>query len=377
MAARRRVLSVVGTRPNMMKIAPIAAELARRGDEFEHVLVHTGQHYDREMSEIFLEELGVGEPDYALGVGSGSHAQQTAGVMERLEPVLLETEPDVVLVPGDVNSTLAAALTAAKLQLPVGHVEAGLRSFDRTMPEEINRIVADQVSQFLFIHSPEARDNLLAEGCPAESIHEVGNTMIDSLVALRERIDAAGAPEARGLVRGEYLVVTLHRPSLVDGPLLADAIAQLEVVSEALEVVFPVHPRTHASLEALGVDVGSERLRLIEPVGYVEFLSLVGGSAGVLTDSGGIQEETTYLGLPCFTLRANTERPITVSIGTNTLLGLDPARISEVPGLLSEAREREAQVPPLWDGHAAERIVDVLSRTLGSEPVERIGQKLR
>jgi UDP-N-acetylglucosamine 2-epimerase (non-hydrolysing) len=369
---RRKVLSVVGTRPNMMKIAPIAAELARRGDEFEHVLVHTGQHYDRELSEIFLEELGVGEPDFALGVGSGSHAQQMARVMERLEPVLLETEPDVVLVPGDVNSTLAAALTAAKLQLPVGHVEAGLRSFDRTMPEEINRIVADQVSQLLFIHSPEARDNLLAEGCPAEAIHDVGNTMIDSLVAMRERIDAAGAPEARGLVRGEYLVVTLHRPNLVDGPLLTEAVAQLEVVSEALEVVFPVHPRTRASLEALGVDVASERLRLIEPVGYVEFLSLVGGSAGVLTDSGGIQEETTYLGLPCLTLRANTERPITVSMGTNTLLGLDPARIGDAPALLDEARERETQVPPLWDGHAAERIVDVLSRTLGSEPAEQV-----
>jgi UDP-N-acetylglucosamine 2-epimerase (non-hydrolysing) len=372
MAARRRVLSVVGTRPNMMKIAPIAAELARRGDEFEHVLVHTGQHYDRELSDIFLEELGIGEPDYSLGVGSGSHAQQTAGVLERLEPVLLETEPDVVLVPGDVNSTLAAALTAAKLQLPIGHVEAGLRSFDRTMPEEINRIVADQVSQLLFIHSPEARDNLLAEGCAAEAIHDVGNTMIDSLVAMRERIDRAGAPEARGLVRGEYLVVTLHRPSLVDGPLLAEAVAQLEAVSHALEIVFPVHPRTRAALETLGVAVISERLRLIEPVGYVEFLSLVAGSAGVLTDSGGIQEETTYLRLPCFTLRANTERPITVSMGTNTLLGLDPARIADVPALLDEARERETQVPSLWDGRAAGRIVDVLSGTFGTEPVEQV-----
>jgi UDP-N-acetylglucosamine 2-epimerase (non-hydrolysing) len=376
MASRRRVLSVVGTRPNMMKIAPIAAELARRGDEFEHVLVHTGQHYDRDLSAIFLEELGIGEPDFGLGVGSGSHAQQTAGVMERLEPVLLETEPDVVLVPGDVNSTLAAALTAAKLQLPIGHVEAGLRSFDRSMPEEINRIVADQVSQFLFIHSPEARDNLLAEGCSAEAIHDVGNTMIDSLVAMRERIDEAGAPEARGLARGEYLVVTLHRPNLVDVPLLAEAVSQLEVVSEALEVVFPVHPRTRAALETLGVAVASDRLRLIEPVGYVEFLSLVAGSAGVLTDSGGIQEETTYLGLPCFTLRANTERPITVSKGTNVLLGLDPARIAEVPNLLSEVRERESQVPPHWDGHAAERIVDVLSRTLASERVEQIGRTL-
>ena len=196
MAKRRKILSVVGTRPNMMKIAPIAAELARRADEFEHVLVHTGQHYDREMSEIFLEELGVGEPDYSLGVGSGSHAQQTAAVMERLEPVLLEAEPDIVLVPGDVNSTMAAALTASKLLIPIGHVEAGLRSFDRTMPEEINRIVADQLSELLFIHSPEARDNLLAEGCPAPGIHDVGNTMIDTLVAMRDRIEER-APRRR------------------------------------------------------------------------------------------------------------------------------------------------------------------------------------
>ena len=262
------------------------------------MLVHTGQHYDREMSEIFLEELGVGEPDYSLGVGSGSHAQQTAAVMERLEPVLLEAEPDVVLVPGDVNSTMAAALTAAKLLIPIGHVEAGLRSFDNTMPEEINRIVADRVSQLLFIHSPEARDNLLAEGCPATGIHDVGNTMIDSLVAMRGRIEEAGAPEKHGLPRGEYLVVTLHRPALVDGPLLAEAIGQLAAISEALPVVFPVHPRTRAALETLGIDLGLERLRLLDPVGYVEFLSLVAGSAGVLTDSGGIQEETTYLGLP-------------------------------------------------------------------------------
>ena len=372
MPRRRRILSVVGTRPNMMKIAPIAAELRRQSDEFEHILVHTDQHYDRELSEIFLEELGVGDPEYSLGVGSGSHAQQAARVMERLEPVLLETEPDVVLVPGDVNSTMAAALAASKLMLPIGHVEAGLRSFDRTMPEEINRIVADQVSQFLFIHSPEARDNLLAEGCPAESIHDVGNTMIDSLVAMRERIDDAAAPEAHGVTRGEYLVVTLHRPNLVDGPLLADAIRQLETAAKTLPIVFPVHPRTRVALETLGVDVASERLRLIEPVGYVEFLSLIAGSAGVLTDSGGIQEETTYLGLPCFTLRANTERPITVSMGTNTLLGLDPKRIAEVPALLAEAAERKAQVPDLWDGHAAQRIVDVLAKELESEPVERV-----
>jgi UDP-N-acetylglucosamine 2-epimerase (non-hydrolysing) len=369
MAARRRVLSVVGTRPNMMKIAPIAAELARRGDEFEHVLVHTGQHYDRELSEIFLEELGVGEPDYALGVGSGSHAQQTARVMERLEPVLLESEPDIVLVPGDVNSTMAAALTASKLLLPIGHVEAGLRSFDRTMPEEINRIVADQLSQLLFIHSPEARENLLAEGCAEEDIQNVGNTMIDTLVAVRERIEARGAPERHGLERGAYLVVTLHRPSLVDGPLLAETMAQLSALADELPVVFPVHPRTRAALQAMQLDPGSELLRLIDPVGYVEFLSLVAGSAGVLTDSGGIQEETTFLGLPCFTLRANTERPITVEVGTNVLLGLAPERIADVATLLAEAPGKPARVPPLWDGKAAERIADVLSGYPLEEPV--------
>jgi UDP-N-acetylglucosamine 2-epimerase (non-hydrolysing) len=327
------------------------------------------------MSQIFLEELGVGDPEYSLGVGSGSHAQQTAAVMERLEPVLLEAEPDVVLVPGDVNSTLAAALTAAKLLLPIGHVEAGLRSFDRTMPEEINRIVADQFSQLLFIHSPEARDNLLAEGCPDAGIHDVGNTMIDSLVAMRDRIDAAGAPEKHGLSPGDYLVVTLHRPALVDGPLLAEAMAQLATVSKALPVVFPVHPRTRAALEALAIDLDADRLKLLDPIGYVEFLSLVAASAGVLTDSGGIQEETTYLGLPCFTLRANTERPVTVSMGTNTLLGLDPGRIAEVPSLLEAAREKETQVPPLWDGKASERIADVLATKL-DEPAEQLGQAL-
>jgi UDP-N-acetylglucosamine 2-epimerase (non-hydrolysing) len=245
--------------------------------------------------------------------------------------------------------------------IPIGHVEAGLRSFDRTMPEEINRIVADHLSQLLFIHSPEARDNLLAEGCPMPGIHDVGNTMIDSLVAMRERIDARGAPEERGLPRGEYLVVTLHRPALVDGPLLAEAIAQLAAVSAELPVVFPVHPRTRAALETLAIDLDLERLRLIEPVGYVEFLSLVAGSAGVLTDSGGIQEETTFLGLPCFTLRANTERPITVTLGTNVLLGLDPGRIAEVPNLIEAGKDKEAHVPPLWDGKASARIADVLA----------------
>jgi UDP-N-acetylglucosamine 2-epimerase (non-hydrolysing) len=374
--SRRKVLSVVGTRPNFMKMAPIAAELARRPEAFEHMLVHTGQHYDAVMSEIFFAELGVGEPDVRLDVGSGTHAVQTARVMERLEPVLLDAAPDLVLVPGDVNSTLAAALVASKLGIPVGHVEAGLRSFDRTMPEEINRVVADSISDLLFIHSPEARDHLLREGADANAIHDVGNTMIDTLVAMRERIAAAGVAAANGLTPGSYLVVTLHRPALVDGPLLADAIERLAAIAGQLTVVFPAHPRTRGRLESLGVDVGADDgpLRIVEPLGYVDFLSLVADAAGVLTDSGGIQEETTFLGVPCLTLRDNTERPVTIELGTNTLLGLDPARIEEAPALIEQARARAARIPPLWDGRAAERIVDVLEGVpLGADAVSAVG----
>jgi UDP-N-acetylglucosamine 2-epimerase (non-hydrolysing) len=362
MSKRRRVLSVVGTRPNLMKTAPVVAALERRADEFEHVLVHTGQHYDAVMSDVFFEELGIPAPDHFLEVGSGSHSQQTARVMERLEPVLMETEPDVVLVPGDVNSTMAAAIVAAKLWIPVGHVEAGLRSFDRTMPEETNRVVTDSISQLLFIHSPEARDNLLREGHSEGAIHYVGNTMIDTLVAMQPRIAELGSPAAHGVEPGSYVVVTLHRPALVDGPLLADAMAALASLSEELTVVFPIHPRTRAAIEAQRIDVSAPRLRLIDPVGYLEFIGLVADAAAVLTDSGGIQEETTFLGVPCFTLRDNTERPVTVAMGTNVLLGLKPERIAELPGLIETARDREGRVPPLWDGEAAERVVDVLAR---------------
>jgi UDP-N-acetylglucosamine 2-epimerase (non-hydrolysing) len=363
MAAQRTILSVVGARPNFMKTAPVIAALQRRSGEFESVLVHTGQHYDETMSRVFLEELGVGAPEYMLEVGSGSHAQQTARVMERLEPVLLDVAPDLVLVPGDVNSTLAASLVASKLGIAVGHIEAGLRSFDRTMPEEINRVVADSVSDLLFVHSPEAIDNLLAEGVSRAKIHSVGNTMIDTLVAMTPRIAELDAPGRFGLEPGGYLVVTLHRPALVDGPLLVDAMRALAEVAQEIPVVFPVHPRTAAAIAAQGLAVVDPvRLRLIEPIGYLEFLSLVRGAAGVVTDSGGIQEETTFLGIPCFTLRDNTERPVTCEVGTNTLLGLSPERIAEVPVMLSMARERPARVPDGWDGHAAERIVDVLAK---------------
>ncbi len=350
-------MSVVGTRPNYMKIAPIAAGIAKR-EELEHVLVHTGQHYDDSMSRVFFEQLGVGAPDHTLDVGSGTHAVQTARVMERLEPLLLALAPDVVLVPGDVNSTMASALVAGKLDMRVGHVEAGLRSFDRTMPEEINRVVTDSIADMLFIHSPEARTNLLAEGAPEETIVAVGNTMIDTLVAMLPRVEEASTGASLGLTKGDYLLVTLHRPALTDGPLLAEALARLAELARELPVVFPVHPRTRARIDAL--DLAATGVRLLDPLGYIEFMSLVRSATALLTDSGGIQEETSFLGIPCFTLRDNTERPITVTAGTNVLLGLEPRRISEIPDLLAQrAGVRPASIPG-WDGAAASRVLAVL-----------------
>jgi UDP-N-acetylglucosamine 2-epimerase (non-hydrolysing) len=355
-----RIVYVVGTRPNFVKTAPVIAALRARVPAGRHTIVHTGQHYDRLMSEVFLEELGVPAPDYMLEVGSGSHAAQTARVMERLEPVLNEEQPDLVIVPGDVNSTVAATLTAAKLQIPVAHIEAGLRSFDRTMPEELNRIVTDQLSERLFIHSPEANDNLHAEGIPAARIHLVGNTMIDTLVALEQRFRNAGAAGKLGVEPGGFVLVTLHRPALVDGPLLAETIERLASLAREMPVVFPVHPRTRAMMEA--IESEHPGLLLCEPLGYLDFLSLLADARAVLTDSGGIQEETTYLGIPCFTLRDNTERPITITSGTNTLLGLDPAAIATIPSALTQRPAGSPTPPPLWDGHAAKRIAEIVTR---------------
>ena len=352
-----KIVHVLGTRPNFVKMAPVIAAARERFGADSSVIVHTGQHYDRAMSEIFFEELGVPEPDHMLGVGSGSHGEQTARVLERLEPVLRAERPDLVLVPGDVNSTLAAALCAARIPIPVGHVESGLRSFDRTMPEEINRIVADELSELLFLHSPEAEDNLHAEGVPEDRYEFVGNTMIDTLVALEDRFRARPAAREAGMGPGSYLLVTLHRPALVDGPLLADAIEALDRVAAEMPVLFPVHPRTRKMLG----DDGAGRVTLTDPVGYLDFLSLEADAAAVLTDSGGIQEETTYLGIPCFTLRDNTERPVTVRAGTNTLLGLAPGRIAEIPGLLANAPVEPPQPPEKWDGHAALRLAEVLA----------------
>ncbi|HKO38910.1 MAG TPA: UDP-N-acetylglucosamine 2-epimerase (non-hydrolyzing) [Solirubrobacterales bacterium] len=353
-----RILYVVGTRPNFVKTAPVIAALRERHPEGRHALVHTGQHYDRLMSEVFLEELGVPAPDHMLEVGSGSHAAQTARTMERLEPVLLEERPDLVVAPGDVNSTLAAALTAVKMGIPVAHVESGLRSFDMTMPEEVNRIVADRFAEWLFLHSEEASENLRAEGIPDERMHMVGNTMIDSLVALEGRIKAAGSAARLGIEPGSYTLVTLHRPALVDGPLLGETVAQLAALARQMPVVFPVHPRTRKMMEGLEPDASG--LLLTDPLGYLDFLSLVADAKAVLTDSGGIQEETTYLGIPCFTLRDNTERPVTIDAGTNTLLGLDPGAIATIPEALSQRGGAPSEPPPLWDGRASQRIADVI-----------------
>jgi UDP-N-acetylglucosamine 2-epimerase (non-hydrolysing) len=352
---------LAGARPNFVKLAPVLATLRRRLPAARHVLIHTGQHYDREMADVFIEALGMPEPDYLLGVGSGTHGAQTARALERIEEVLLAEHPDLLVVPGDVNSTLAGALAAAKLQIPVAHLEAGLRSFDETMPEELNRVLVDRLSTWCFTHSPEAEEHLAAEGIPAERVHFVGNTMIDSLSRMLPRAEDSGVHERLGLERGSYLLVTLHRPKLVDGDLLAPTVAALVELAQHWPVVFPVHPRVRARLDGLP---GVASLRVVDPVGYLDFLALEAYALGVITDSGGVQEETSYLGVPCFTVRENTERPVTISHGTNTLLGLDPRALLRVPELLAARASRVPAAIPGWDGRASERLADVLAAEL-------------
>lgn len=364
MLRRYRIGFIAGARPNFMKIAPLVAAFARRPERFESLLVHTGQHYDEKLSQVFFDELGIPRPDINLNVGSGSHAQQTAAVMTAIEPVLLEQKIDLVLVVGDVNSTIACALVAVKLGIPVAHVEAGLRSYDRGMPEEINRVLTDQISDLLFTTEAAALGNLQREGVDASKVHFVGNVMIDTLLAHRDRARATAVHEALGLQASGYGLLTLHRPSNVDD---LDSFERLmtgiEVVARDVPIVFPVHPRTRpvvtrsATANAM---VGDGRLRLIDPLGYLDFIGLMERARIVLTDSGGVQEETTILGVPCLTLRENTERPVTITHGTNQLVGTDPARIVE-----AWARVKNPQAappgPPLWDGKAAERIADVLA----------------
>jgi UDP-N-acetylglucosamine 2-epimerase (non-hydrolysing) len=345
-----------------VKLAPVLHALRRELPTVRHVLIHTGQHYDREMSELFLEALGLPEPDHFLAVGSGSHGAQTARALERIEAVLQLERPDALLVPGDVNSTLAGALAAAKLRIPVGHIEAGLRSYDDSMPEEVNRVLVDRLSNWCFTHSPEAAENLAGEGIPEERVHFVGNTMIDSLTRMLPVAERSTIHARLNLSRGSYLLVTLHRPKLVDGPLLGPVITALAHLAGELPVVFPVHPRAR---ERVLAHPDATAIRTIDPVGYIDFLALEAHALGVVTDSGGVQEETSFLGVPCFTLRDNTERPVTVEAGTNTLLGLRPDALGQIPGLLRTRRATGSAIPG-WDGRAADRLARILASDLGS-----------
>jgi len=357
-----RVLCVAGARPNFMKIAPLMHEFARRADRFEPILVHTGQHYDKAMSDSFFKDLGIPEPDVNLGVGSGTHGYQTAQVLMKIEDLLIEREPDVVLVVGDVNSTIAATLAAVKLHIPVAHVEAGLRSGDRAMPEEINRVLTDSVSHWLFTTEPSADENLAREGIPAEKIHFVGNVMIDTLLAHKARARELDTLDRLGLEPGGYAVLTLHRPSNVDhAEQLARLFEVLGRLNREIPVVFPIHPRT---AKAVADNLGgvTPELRLTDPLGYLDFLRLLTEARMVLTDSGGIQEETTALGVPCLTLRESTERPVTITEGTNEIVGTNPSDIEAAIQRLRSGPPREGRTPALWDGKAAVRIVDILER---------------
>ena len=351
-----RVLHVVGARPNFMKLSALHRAL-KQVVGVEQLVVHTGQHYDFSMSDVFFQELGLGEPDINLGVGSGSHAQQTAEIMFQFEPVVLEHRPELVLVYGDVNSTVAAALVCAKLRIQVAHVEAGLRSFDRSMPEEINRLITDQLADLLFTPSEDGSQNLLREGIPEERVHLVGNVMIDTLVHMLPRCEShlpQGLPS-------KFALVTMHRPSNVDdSEWLSLMLRTLTDLSSEIDIVFPIHPRTRERVQRLKLS-GTERIQWMEPASYLTFLALQKNATLVITDSGGIQEETTFLGVPCLTMRENTERPVTVTIGTNQLVGRDFTRLKTEFRKILSGEAKRGSLPPLWDGHAADRIATVLA----------------
>ncbi len=368
-----KVVCVCGARPNFMKIAPIVAALERT-KSVETLLVHTGQHYDQRMSRLFFDELGIPKPDLNLEVGSGSHAAQTAEVMKRFEPVCLEHRPDWVIVVGDVNSTFACAMVAAKLGIGVVHVEAGLRSFDREMPEEINRVLTDAISDLLFVTEPSAVENLRREGVADERVHFVGNVMIDTLLRSRERAGESKILAQQGLTAGNYAAVTLHRPSNVDrADVFGSILTAFEEIAADMPIVFPIHPRSRKNLETMGLSERVARiknLQLLDPLGYLDFMKLMAEAAVVMTDSGGIQEETTILNVPCLTLRENTERPVTITQGTNRLTGSSTERILEAYREVRDRPPRTTTMPEMWDGQAAERIV---TRLLDTPPPGRGG----
>ena len=367
MKKRKKIFFICGARPNFMKIAPIIKEI-RNFPEFGPVLVHTGQHYDKEMSDIFFKDLGIPKPDIELGVGSGTHAQQTAKIMIKLENVLLRYRPMLVLVVGDVNSTLAAAIVSAKLNIPIAHVEAGLRSFDRTMPEEINRILTDALSQYLFTTDREANFNLEREGILKERIFFVGNVMIDTLILLKKKaLEKSTVLTRLSLCPKRYALLTLHRPPNVDNKHTLDNIlSALKRISKLLPIIFVVHPRTQKQLEPFYLKkyFRDSKIILVKPQGYLDFLNLMVNSNFMLTDSGGIQEETTVLGIPCLTLRENTERPITISEGTNTLVGNKPKKIIKEAEKIINGDYKKGHIPKLWDGKTAKRIISILKGKL-------------
>ena len=357
-----KIISVVGARPNFMKIAPVHRAFLQHKDTVDHLICHTGQHYDARMSKVFFTDLKLPEPDFYLGAGSGSHAEQTARIMIEFEKIVISEQPDLVIVAGDVNSTIACSLVAVKLGVKVAHIEAGLRSFDRTMPEEINRILTDSISDYLFVTEESGLTNLEREGVSKEKIFFTGNVMIDSLVYFLPETDGSHILQTFNLEKEKYCLVTLHRPSNVDSPeFLVKLLEVLNAIAEKLKVVFPVHPRTMKNIEAAGLKENlSGNLLLTEPAGYIDFLALIKSAGLIVTDSGGIQEESTYLGVQCITVRSNTERPITVKLGTNQLIGTDLDKVKSAALGIIGGKKKQGTIPPLWDGHSAERIVDII-----------------
>jgi len=366
MSKKLKFLIIAGARPNFMKVAPMIRQIrkyssdeANHGMQLEYRLIHTGQHYDEKMSDIFFDDLGIPAPDINLAVGSGSHAVQTANVMTKFEPICEQEKPDWVVVVGDVNSTLACTLVCAKLGIKVAHVEAGLRSFDRNMPEEVNRIVTDALADLLLTPSPDANENLLKEGIPDSKIKLVGNVMIDTVMANLEKAKASRILDRLGLVKKEFVYVTLHRPSNVDSQTgLTMIMAELQRIANDIPVVFSMHPRTRKMCEQFGIPLNEQKLRVVEPLGYHDSLCLTQAARFILTDSGGLQEESTYFKIPCLTLRPNTERPITVTMGSNKLTSLE--RLSaDIDEVLNRSAEI-GYIPPLWDGRASERVINSL-----------------
>jgi len=352
-----KIIHVVGTRPNLIKLAPVWNEIKIQ-TSYDQMIIHTGQHYDVNMSQVFINELKIPKPNVNINIGSGTHAQQTANIMIKIEHVLEKIKPDLVLIYGDVNSTIAAALVCSKLFIPVGHVEAGLRSFDKTMPEEINRILTDQISDLLFTPSKDGNINLEREGIDKKKIYFVGNVMIDTLFQM---LPKANLPNIKGLCK-DYILVTLHRPSNVDqSKVLISIVNTLKEIGRTNQILFPMHPRTKKMFKEYNIVLSDkDNIKILDPIGYLDFLGLIKNSLVVITDSGGIQEETTYLNIPCLTLRENTERPITINMGTNKLIGLDMVRLQNEITEITNGKIKQGKNPPLWDGKASLRIVNII-----------------